>query len=56
MAYVIGDSCICCGSCEAQCPEGAISMGDGKFEVDADKCIECGRCADACPVSTITQA
>ena len=27
MAYVIGDSCISCGSCEGQCPVGAISMG-----------------------------
>ena len=26
MAYVIGDSCISCGSCEGQCPVGAISM------------------------------
>ena len=23
MAYVIGDSCISCGSCEGQCPVGA---------------------------------
>ena len=30
MAYVIGDSCISCGSCEGQCPVGAISMGEGK--------------------------
>ena len=28
MAYVIGDSCISCGSCEGQCPVGAISMGE----------------------------
>ena len=38
MAYVIGDSCISCGSCEGQCPVGAISMGEGKFEIDAAKC------------------
>ena len=42
MAFVIGDSCVACGACEAQCPVGAISMGDGKFEIDADKCISCG--------------
>ena len=37
MAYCIGDSCISCGSCEGQCPVGAISMGDGKFEIDPGK-------------------
>lgn len=45
MAYVIGDSCISCGSCEGQCPVGAISMGEGKFEIDAAKCVDCGSCA-----------
>ena len=42
MAYAIGDACVACGACEAQCPVGAISMGDGKFEIDPDKCIDCG--------------
>ena len=55
MAYVISDSCVACGACESQCPVGAISMGDGKFEIDADKCIDCGSCAGQCPVGTIEQ-
>lgn len=45
MAYQISDACVSCGACESQCPVGAISMGDGKFEIDADKCIDCGSCA-----------
>ena len=50
MAYHISDDCISCGACEAECPVGAISEGDGKFEINADLCAECGSCADACPV------
>ena len=36
MAHVISDECVSCGSCEAECPVGAISEGDGKYEIDAD--------------------
>ncbi|MCI6921607.1 MAG: 4Fe-4S binding protein [Lachnospiraceae bacterium] len=55
MAYVIGDSCIQCGSCAGQCPVGAISEGDGKFEINADTCISCGSCAGGCPVGAISE-
>ena len=56
MAYVIGDSCVMCGACAAQCPAEAISEGDGKYVIDADKCIDCGGCADGCPADAIAQA
>ena len=55
MAYVISDACVACGACEAQCPVGAISMGDGKFEIDPDKCIDCGSCAGTCPTGAISE-
>ena len=55
MAYHISDYCISCGACEAECPVGAISEGDGKFEINADLCTECGSCADACPVGAPQQ-
>ena len=45
MAYKITDACIACGTCAGECPVGAISEGDGKYEINADTCIECGACA-----------
>ena len=56
MAYVIGDSCVMCGACAAQCPAEAIAEGDGKYVIDADKCLDCGSCADGCPAGAIAQA
>ena len=56
MAHVIGDDCISCGSCEAECPVSAISEGDGKYEINADACIDCGACAAQCPVGAISEA
>ena len=50
MAYVITDSCVSCGACEAECPVGAISEADGKCAINADECIDCGSCAGTCPV------
>ena len=35
MAYVISDSCVSCGTCEPECPVGAISQGDSQFVIDA---------------------
>lgn len=55
MAYVIGDACVSCGACQGQCPVGAISEGDGKFEIDPGTCIDCGSCAGGCPVGAISQ-
>lgn len=53
MAYKIDDQCISCGACAGTCPVGAISEGDGKFEIDEAACVECGACAGGCPVGAI---
>ena len=50
MAYKISDECLACGACEAECPVGAISCGDGKYVIDADTGVECGACEGVCPV------
>ena len=55
MAYVISDSCVSCGTCEPECPVGAISQGDGKYEIDESACLGCGSCAGACPVGAIAE-
>ena len=54
MAYRITEACIACGACAADCPVGAISEGDGKYEINPDACIECGLCASTCPVGART--
>jgi len=56
MAYIISDECTKCGSCEASCPQSAISEGSEKYLIDADKCVDCGLCADECPVRAISPA
>ena len=56
MAYMITDECILCGSCEAECPNEAISEGDDLYVIDAAKCTECvgfydsKQCYEVCPV------
>ena len=55
MAYKISSECISCGTCEGECPVGAISDGGDQFQIDAGKCTDCGTCAGVCPVEAISQ-
>jgi ferredoxin len=53
MAHKIDPSiCVACGTCQAECPSGAISEGD-VYSIDPEICIDCGACADACPTGAI---
>ena len=55
MAYKITDNCVACGTCQGECPTGAISEGD-IYKIDPNVCIDCGTCADACPMGAIEPA
>lgn len=59
MSYQIGDNCISCGVCEAECVHGAIHItGADSYAIDPRlcKCIEGVdriRCREVCAVDAI---
>jgi ferredoxin len=53
VAHKITDECISCGSCESECPEGAISEGNEIYVIDPKTCTDCGSCVEVCPVDAI---
>lgn len=53
MPWVSKEKCVGCGICVEHCPSGAMSMKDGKAEIDMDKCIRCGKCHDFCPQNAV---
>ena len=50
------DESLCdgCGTCENHCPVQAITVNNGKSQIDVDKCIGCGQCEFQCPNNVIT--
>lgn len=53
MAYKINpDVCVACGTCQGECPVGAISAGD-VYSIDPNTCLDCGTCAGVCPTGAI---
>jgi len=46
---IVQSFCIGCGACIATCPNGAMTMAQGKAKNDPGKCILCGYCAPGCP-------
>ena len=57
---IVGDR-IGCGSCELECPRGAISPAAGRYRIDPERCTECrdeggSRCAAVCPIEGIASS
>ena len=56
MALKITDTCINCGVCLPECPNGAIEEGEEIFVIRARKCTECigvhnePQCQSLCPI------
>lgn len=46
---LISSFCAGCGTCVKTCPNGALSLQDGKAVVDHSLCILCGYCNPVCP-------
>jgi predicted aldo/keto reductase-like oxidoreductase len=50
---LIDDWCEGCGSCARRCPQGAMSVVNGKAVCDTTKCVLCGYCSKVCPAWAI---
>ena len=49
----ISDWCEGCGECAAHCSQKALTIIDGKAQVDHSKCLTCCYCAAYCPLFCI---
>jgi len=55
-AEVDKDVCGGCEICVELCPFGAITMVDGKSDINIALCKGCGTCVGACPTGALNQA
>ncbi len=59
---ILADDCTVCGTCEFDCPGGAIGMKGDMYVIDAGKCTECAgvhdapNCVGGCPADAIVAA
>ncbi|MCH5251443.1 MAG: 4Fe-4S dicluster domain-containing protein [Lachnospiraceae bacterium] len=55
--YEVSDQCRGCMAhpCVEVCPRHAISMVNGKSQIDKEACIKCGKCKAICPYDAIAK-
>jgi len=53
MPWIDENKCVGCRICIRACPINAISMKEGKAEIDMEKCIRCGKCHEVCPQEAV---
>lgn len=46
-------SCLGLGDCIEVCPFGAITLVNGRIEIDEERCTGCGKCISICPKEVI---
>lgn len=47
------EECKYCGICYEVCPDSAVIVNDGTYQIDYDYCKGCGLCAYECPADCI---
>ena len=50
---ISSEKCVGCEQCYLYCPDGVISVRDGKAVIDYDFCKGCGICAKICKIEAI---
>ncbi|MBO7206820.1 MAG: 4Fe-4S binding protein, partial [Kiritimatiellae bacterium] len=41
--------------CVYSCPKNAITVTNGRSQIDSSKCVKCGKCISACPYNAIVK-
>ena len=51
--YLVTEKCNGCKQCISECPQGCITIEDGKVIIRQKSCIRCGHCFETCPAGAI---
>ena len=49
----VEDWCVGCGNCARHCPQGAITVANGRMQVDPNRCVLCAYCSAFCDMYAI---